>query len=175
MVATGWWRVATKSRKLRVLLVGQRAQRRLDHVRKAGQDQGIQRICLGQLAGSAGEIPHLARVGYHHGMASRAQGHRHLGLQAPCGPHHNLRRRGRRHAGTQLGQPCGIMRYPPHGILTDDGHIQVLMPHIYSHKNLWLGYGTGLRYAWIRFFSGPALRMRIPDPGNRTGFGKMRA
>ena len=140
-----------------------------------GQDLRIQRICLGQLAGSAGEIAHLARVSHDDGMASCAQGHGHLGLQAAGGFQHNLRGRGRRQADTQLGQACGIIRHPPYGILTGDSHIQVLLRHIDSYKKLWLGHEMVLRYAGNKLFSGPALQMRILDPGNCTGSGKTRA
>ncbi len=112
-------------------------------------------------------------------MAGCAQGHGHLGLQAAVGFQHNLRGRGCRQADTQLGQARGIIRHPPHGILTGDGQIQVLLRHIDSHKKLWLGQGMVLRYAGNRFFSGPALpgalRARILDPGNCTGSGKTRA
>ena len=176
MVATRWRRVATRSRSARVSRSGRGRSGRLDHGRAAGQDLCVQRVCLGQLAGGACEIPYLARVSHDDGMAGCAQGHGHLGLQAAGGLHHNLRGRGRHQPGTQLGQPRGIMGHPPHGILTGDGHIQVRLRHIDSHKKLWLGHGMVLRYAWNRLFSGPALRvMRILDPGNCTGSGKTRA
>ena len=71
------------------------------------------------------------------------------------------------------------MGHAPHGILKCDGHIQVRLCHINSHKNLWLGHGMVLLYSWNRLFSGPALPgalwARIPDPGNCTGSGKTRA
>ena len=87
--------------------------------------------------------------------------------------------RGRRQPGIQLSQPRDVMGHPSHRTLTGDGHIQVLLRHINSHKKLRLGQGIVLRYPGHRLCSGPALPgalgARILDLGNCTGSGKTRA
>jgi hypothetical protein len=63
-------------------LTGQGARLRLHPLGKEGQDLGIDRIGLGELAGGAREVPDLARIRDDDGQAGGGEGCDHLVLEA---------------------------------------------------------------------------------------------
>jgi len=64
-------------------LVGQRPRRGAHPLGKQGQDRRIELIGLGELAGGAGEIPDLARIGDHHRQAGGSEPGDRGPLEAP--------------------------------------------------------------------------------------------